>query len=124
MANKVNIQFMTEENAVYDKHGDKYYVPDFEELIRNASCQKEIDAILKCKKHMDDGIFPGFTFQIVFTQIGLSTYPDWHYCWQVMQHPWYKNCYSGERYSKERMVRDVEELVERYNAEIVDRLAR
>ena len=46
----MNIQFMTEKNAKIIKDPwtgeDKtVYVPDFEELVRNASCQEEIDAI-------------------------------------------------------------------------------
>ena len=46
----MNIQFMTEKNAKIIKDSwtreDKtVHVPDFEELVKNASCQEEIDAI-------------------------------------------------------------------------------
>ena len=46
----MNIQFMTEKNAKIIKdpwtgENKTVYVPDFEELVKNASCQEEIDAI-------------------------------------------------------------------------------
>lgn len=65
----MNIQFMTEKNAKIIKDSwtgeDKtVYVPDFEELVKNASCQEEIDAIRETEAMLNNekSYFKGFLF--------------------------------------------------------------
>lgn len=67
----MNIQFMTEKNAKIIKDSwtgedETVYVPDFEELVKNASCQEEIDAIRETETMLNNekSYFKGFFFRL------------------------------------------------------------
>lgn len=118
----MNIQFMTEKNGIptgeFDWLGRERlkYVPDFEELVKNASCEEEIEAIRECEERIHDKFFDGFAFSIVYTDYAKTLYLDKQtgktemgYKWQVMQHPWYEE-EDGRKVSKERMLEDIEAM--------------
>ena len=101
----MNIQFMTNENNGIPtgtknwKGEENYrYIPDFTELLKNATCGEEIEAIEQCRACIDSGLLYGFTFSIVFTAKYMGK-------WQVMQHPWYYGA------SKEQMAKEIENMV-------------
>lgn len=117
----MNIQFMTEENAITVKDtwtgkDTKVYVPNFEELVKNASCEEEIKAIREAEaRHKSEkGLFRGFAFQIVY-MIYKETLvynketkkQEWKKKWQMMQHPWYRSC-DGVYFTKEQMIEAIE----------------
>ena len=113
----MNIQFMTKRNAITVKDDftgeDKIvYVPDFEKLIANASCEEEIEAIKKVEEIMtsDKSVFKGFTFEIVYMEyrktLNLSTC-KWETKWQMYQHPWYRT-HEGVYHTKEQMIEIIE----------------
>ena len=117
----MNIQFMTKEkNGVptgkIDWRGEEVFkfVPDFEEMIKNASCEEEAKAIRDTQEWLNKGIFDGFTFEIVFMayardidfETGASTMK-----WQMMQHPWYRSEF-GVYETKERMMDDIARVIE------------
>lgn len=117
----MNIQFMTKEkNGVptgeFDWRGEERcrFIPDFEEMIKNASCEDEANAIRETQEWLNKGLFDGFTFEIVFMayakavdfRTGKSTMK-----WQMMQHPWYRS-ELGVYETKERMIEDVKRIVE------------
>lgn len=114
----LNIQFMTEEQATINPHGDKVYIPDYEILKANACCEEERKAIDECKELMER-FHDGFAFKIVYTHYGKRYKQDlhsrdlkgeWVYEWTVYQHPWYRttkyeNGEIVEKYfSKEKMI--------------------
>ena len=115
----VNIQFMKEENAVKVKDSwsgkDKLlYVPDFDELVKNASCEEEIAAIRDVEERIKKGFFKGFPFQIVYMSYEKAFVynretgkQEWVMKWQMMQHPWSQS-YYGVKESKERMIKEIE----------------
>lgn len=122
----LNIQFMTEENAITVKDNwtgeDKLvYIPDFEELVKNASCEEEVEAIreIEARFRRQPGLY-GFAFQIVYMQYAKSLdynkethKQEWVEKWQMMQHPWYRtwdNVYA----TKEEMTKEIEEHVKNY----------
>lgn len=115
----MNIQFMTKENAIKVKDDwtgeDKLvYVPNFEELIANASCEEEIEAIKEIEERMksDEWFLKGFTFEIVYTKYKKTLNPftcKWETKWQIMQHPWYRT-YEGVYRTKEQMIEIIENL--------------
>ena len=113
----MNIQFMTKENnGVYVKDNwtgrpTLNFIPDFDEMIKNASCEEEADKIREIKERHEnnkDGLFSGFAFPIVY-----MTYKKEWDCfkgwtgkktWQMMQHPWYHGC------TKEEMLQEILEM--------------
>lgn len=119
----MNIQFMTKENAVTVKDswtGEEtfVYVPNFDELVKNASCEDEIKAIREIEARMKSGksIHKGFTFQIVFMCYAKALVlnketmkQEWVMKWQMMQHPWYETVY-GVKDTKEQMIEKIEEM--------------
>lgn len=120
----MNIQFMTKEkNGIptgeYDRSGKQIYLymPDIEEMVANASCKEEIIAIENMQNFFDAGLFNGFSFEIVYTDIDRHINPctdESSWTWQVLQHPWY------EGWSKEDMIKEIIKIIElnqklRYN---------
>lgn len=118
----MNIQFMTEENAITVK--DSWtgkdvvrYIPNFDELVKNASCEEEIKAIReteeRCNKNPKMYSFP---FEIVYMSYAKTLVMNWEtkkqewvMKWQMMQHPWYRtwdNVYA----TKEEMIKEIEEI--------------
>lgn len=113
----MNIQFMTKEkNGVYVQ--DNYtgaptlaYVPDFDEMIANASCEEEADKIREIKQRFQEnkrGLYTGFAFPIVYMAYKKEWNPwkGWtgRRTWQMMQHPWYHGT------TKEEMLQEIEEM--------------
>ena len=119
----MNIQFMTKENAVTVKDGwtgkDTFvYVPNFDELVKNASCEEEIKAIRETEARVNSGksIFKGFTFQIVYMAYAKTLEynketkkQEWVMKWQMMQHPWHETVY-GVKDTKEQMIAKIEAM--------------
>ena len=117
----MNIQFMKEENAIKVKDSwsgkdEVLYVPDFDELVKNASCEEEIAAIRDIEERMKSGksFLKGFAFQIVYMSYEKALVynrgtgkQEWVMKWQMMQHPWYQS-YSGVKVSKEEMIENIE----------------
>ena len=119
----MNIQFMTkEENGIptgeFKWNGEErcVYVPNFDELVKNASCEEEIKAIREIEKRMTSGnpIHKGFAFQIVFMAYAKSLEynketrkQEWVMKWQMMQHPWYESL-DGVKHTKEQMIEEIE----------------
>ena len=97
----MNIQFMTEANAISVKDdwtgkNKTAYVPNFDELVKNASCEEEVKAIRETETRMTSGksIFKGFAFPIVYMAYADTLVFDketrkqhWEKKWQMMQHP-------------------------------------
>lgn len=119
----MNIQFMTEKNAKIIKDPwtgeDKtVYAPDFEELVRNASCQEEIDAIRETEATLNNkkSCFKGFFFQIVYMVYtkalvynSKTRKQEWVEKWQMCQHPWIRS-YDGVYKAKEEMIHQIETM--------------
>ena len=119
----MNIQFMTKENAVTVKDGwtgkDKLvYVPNFDELVKNASCEEEIKAIREIEERMKSrkGSLKGFAFPIVYMSYEKALVYDketkkqeWVTKWQMMQHPWHETVY-GVKDTKEQMIAKIEAM--------------
>ena len=117
----MNIQFMTEKNAKIIKDSwtgeDKtVYIPDFEELVKNASCQEEIDAIRETEAMLNNekSYFEGFLFQIVYMVYAKALEYDskthkreWVEKWQMYQHLWIRS-YNGVYKTKEEMIHQIE----------------
>ena len=116
----MNIQFMTKENngvVVKDNWTNRdriNYQPNFDELIKNASCDEEKKMLEEAKaRYMDEKVpmeFRSFAFEIVYTQYADHLDPwthKWSKRWQLMQHPWYR---LGEetKPSKEEMIAIIE----------------
>ena len=119
----MNIQFMGKENAVTVKDSwtgkdTLVYVPDFEALVKNASCDEEITAIREVETRMTSGksYFKGFTFQIVYMSYEKALVynketrkQEWVMKWQMMQHPWHESIY-GVKDTKEQMIKKIEAM--------------
>ena len=119
----MNIQFMSKENAVTVKdswtgNDTVVYVPDFEALVKNASCDEEIAAIREIENRIASGKswFKGFTFQIVYMSYEKalvynkeSRKQEWVMKWQMMQHPWHETIY-GVKDTKEQMIAKIEAM--------------
>lgn len=119
----MNIQFMTDEaNGIptgkIDWNGDAEYryIPNFDEMKKNASCEEEIEAIEKVQEMIDSGFFNGFAYEIVYTDLIDAIRQDGNGKiqvvkeWQMLQHPWYRH-YEGRKRvfdSKEKMIADIE----------------
>lgn len=119
----LNIQFMTEENAITVKDNwtgkDTFaYVPNFDELVKNASCEEEIKAIREIEERMKSGksILKGFAFEIVymayekaFVYNKETKKQEWVMKWQMMQHPWIRT-WDGVYNTKEQMIEEIEAM--------------
>lgn len=116
----MNIQFMTKEaNGVASKHsytGEPtiVYVPNFDELIANASCDEEVEMLedTKARFESDNPLFEGFPFEIVYTVKTKSLDPytwKWEEKWQLMQHPWVRT-FDGVYASKEEMIEQIQNM--------------
>ena len=93
-------------------------VPDFEELVRNASCQEEIDAIREIEATLNNkkSCFKGFFFQIVYMVYTKALVynskthkQEWVEKWQMCQHPWIRS-YDGVYRAKEEMIHQIETM--------------
>lgn len=118
----MNIQFMTKENAITVKDSwtgkDKLaYIPNFDELVNNASCEEEIKAIREIEERITKNpSFFAFPFEIVYMvytdalEMNWETRKQaWVKKWQMMQHPWIRtwdNVYA----SKEQMIEEIERM--------------
>lgn len=119
----MNIQFMGQENAVAVKDSwsgeDKFvYVPDFDELVKNASCEEEIAAIREVEERIKSGrsCFKGFTFRIVYMSYEKALVynketrkQEWVMKWQMLQHPWHETVW-GVKDPKEQMIAKIEAM--------------
>ena len=119
----MNIQFMSKENAVTVKDNwtgkdTLVYVPNFDELVKNASCEDEVKAIREVEERMSSGKswFKGFTFQIVYMSYEKALVynketkkQEWVTKWQMMQHPWHESIY-GVKDTKEQMIEKIEAM--------------
>lgn len=118
----MNIQFMTKENngvptGEFDWTGEERckFIPDFDEMVKNASCEEEAEAVKKVQTMLNDGIFDGFTFEIVYMayakKVDFFT-GETKMEWQMMQHPWYRNAEDGTQWTKEEMMDDIKRCEE------------
>ena len=119
----MNIQFMTKENAITVKDSwtgeDKLvYIPNFDELVKNASCEEEIKAIREIEERMKSGntVFQGFAFEIVYMVYEKALVMNWETMkqewkmkWQMMQHPWIRT-FDGVYDTKEQMIEKIERM--------------
>lgn len=119
----MNIQFMTKENAITVKDNwtgkdTLVYVPNFDELVKNASCEEEIAAIREIEERTKSGksIFKGFAFEIVYMVYAKSLVynretkkQEWKMKWQMMQHPWIRT-FDGVYATKEEMIEEIERM--------------
>lgn len=117
----MNIYFMDKEhNGVptpeVDWRGEtRYkYIPNFDLMLTRASCEEEAEAIKETRRYLEEGIFDGFNFEIVYMDYCMGyNYEEnkWEMKWQMLQHPWYNNL------TKEGMVKEIEACAERYRKE-------
>lgn len=119
----MNIQFMTKENAVkaIDSWTGKEtlkYIPDFDELVKNASCEEEVKAIRETEEHFRCSPTLAFTFEIVYMDYAKALVynketrkQEWVMKWQMMQHPWYRSL-DGVYATKEEMIEEIERMFE------------
>lgn len=115
----MNIQFMTKEsNGIERAHtftGEKEiaYIPNFKELIKNASCDEEIEMLKDAESRFNKNPkMYGFAFEICYTVKAKSLDPftcKWSDKWQLMQHPWTRE-YKGPKATKEEMIETIERL--------------
>ena len=121
---KMNIQFMEKTVTIKDSRTGKdiiQYVPDFDELAKNASCEEEVEAIRETEKKFAEWTEKGllnlasFPFQIVYLEYRRTLKQNfktnemkWVNEWQILQHPWYQA--EGKKYTKEQMI----EIIEAY----------
>lgn len=119
----LNIQFMTEENAItvkdnWTRKDTLVYVPNFDELVKNASCEEEIKAIREVEERMKSGksICKGFAFEIVYMVYEKALVMNWEtkkqewvMKWQMMQHPWIRT-WDGVYNTKEQMIEEIERM--------------
>lgn len=118
----MNIQFMTEKNAITVK--DSWtgkdvlaYVPDFDELAKNASCEEEAKAIREIEERFNKNPkSSAFAFEIVYTVYEKALVmnretkkQEWVMKWQLMQHPWIRTV-DGVYASKEEMIKEIENM--------------
>lgn len=117
-----NIQFMTKENAITVK--DSWtgkdvlrYIPNFDELVKNASCEEEVEAIREIEERFNKNPeMYAFVFEIVYMSYEKALVMNWEtkkqewvMKWQMMQHPWYRtedNVYA----TKEEMIEEIERM--------------
>ena len=117
----MNIQFMTaEKNGKPTGEKDwagrpRYtYIPDYDELLKNATCDEERKAIINAKEIMER-FGEGFAFEIVYTARSLHVDPytcEHSLTWQLLQHPWHEDAWTLKKKSREEMIKDIEECIE------------
>ena len=116
-----NITFMTpEKNGIptgekeWDGTPKMVYLPDFEEMLDNATCEGEVQGIKEVMDMVQKGIFDGFAFEVVF-----MVYAEHWNCldgkfdgmkWQMYQHPWYVR--NRTHVSKEEIIADINKMAE------------
>jgi hypothetical protein len=114
---------MTKENAITVKDSwtgkdTQVYVPNFDELVKNASCEEEIKAIREIEERMKSrkSIYKGFAFEIVYMSYEKAFVynretkkQEWVMKWQMMQHPWIRT-WDGVYATKEEMIKEIEEM--------------
>ena len=116
-----NITFMTpEKNGIPTGTKDwrgrpKYrYLPDFEEMLDNATCEGEVQGIREVMDMVKKGWFDGFTFEVVY-----MVYTERWDCrkgwtgemkWEMFQHPWYEEQWTGEHVPKQRIIDEIERM--------------
>ena len=118
----MNIQFMTKENAITAKDnwtGEDIlrYVPNFDKLVKNASCEEEVKAIREIEERFNSKSAPhGFTFEIVYMVYEKALVMNWEtrkqewvMKWQMMQHPWIRSL-DGVYSTKEEMIAEIESM--------------
>ena len=118
----MNIQFMTKENAITVK--DSWtgkdvpaYVPNFDELVKNASCEEEVKAIREIEDRFNKNPkTSAFAFEIVYMVYEKALVmnretkkQEWVKKWQMMQHPWIRTV-DGVYASKEEMIKRIENM--------------
>ena len=116
----MNIQFMTDENAITVKdewtgEDKQLYIPNFDELAKNASCEEEVQAIREIEaRFAEHPTRYAFVFRIVFMAYtdALVTNKEtkkqeWVKKWQIMQHPWYKT-WDNKYHTKAQMREEIE----------------
>ena len=119
----MNIQFMTKENAITVKDNwtgeDKLvYIPNFDELVKNASCEEEVKAIREIEERMKSRktFLQGFAFEIVYMVCAKALVmnketkkQEWVMKWQMMQHPWIRT-WDGVYSTKEQMIEEIKRM--------------
>ena len=113
----MNIQFMTADtNGIatgekrWNGQPEYKYIPNYDLMIANASCEEEVEAIQKIRELCKDG----FAFEIVFTIYAKCLNPrtlEWEHGWTIYQHPWYEDEF-GNKVSKEEMLKDIEDTIQ------------
>lgn len=111
----MNIQFMTRENNEVRKVKDVFgnereaFVPNYDELIKNASCEEEVEMLENAKKRNE-----AFAYEIVHTIYTRVLKYDFNTGkqyftkeWTLYQHPWYCS-YEGVYKTKEEMIENIE----------------
>lgn len=120
----MNIQFMTREQNGIPTGGTDWrgkerckYIPNFTLMMMNARCKEERKAIQEVRDHVENGLFDGFTFEIVFMtkaqRIDFKT-GESRCEWQMFQHPWYEDGETGIKVSKAEMLKDIVKIINEY----------
>ena len=118
----MNIQFMTKENAITVKDNWTWqdtlrYIPNFDELVKNASCEEEVKAIREIEERFKQKPeWYAFTFEIVYMSYEKALVmnketrkQEWVMKWQMMQYPWHRT-YEGVYATKEEMIAKIESM--------------
>lgn len=115
----MNIQFMTvEKNGIPTgeanwKGEPQYtYMPNWADMIANASCEEEAEEIREAEKVIER-TGRGFAFEIVFTAYldAFDSKAMKHYKkWQVLQHPWYRT-WDGVYDTEEQMINHIRKTI-------------
>ena len=118
----MNIQFMTKENAITIKDSwtgkDKLgYIPNFEELVKNASCEEEIEAIREIEERFNRNpksyALPFEICYMVYTKSLVMNWEtkkqEWKMKWSLMQHPWIRTI-DGVYATQEEMIEEIERM--------------
>lgn len=111
----LNVQFMDARNGIptgetnWRGEPNYRYIPNFDEMRSNASCEEEIKAINEAEAYINEGLLDGFPFEIVYTaktRIMDFNTGKMSIGWAVLQHPWYED-ERGNKQSKEYMIDDI-----------------
>ena len=113
---------MTKENAITVKDNwtgkdTLAYIPNFDELEKNASCEEEVKAIREIEERMNkDPQRYAFKFEIVYMSYEKALVynretkkQEWVMKWQMMQHPWIRTG-NGIYNTKEQMIQEIEAM--------------
>ena len=114
-----NITFMTpEKNGIptgkknWKGEPEYVYLPDFDEMIKNASCEEEVQGIKEVMDMVHKGIMDGFAFEVVYMVYterwdGLKGGFTGEMCWQMFQHPWYVEGFNATHVEKQRIIDEI-----------------